>query len=51
MYLTNRMGVGCGLSYIFIYFLTPISKNVLLINRVRYMKLDSRIVHDERLTW
>lgn len=48
MYLTNRTGGGCGFSYVFIYF--PISKNVLLI-RVRYVKLDSCIVQDERLTW
>lgn len=45
------MGGGCGFSYIFIYFSTPISKNVLLINRIRYVKLDSCIVYDERLTW
>lgn len=50
MYLTNRTGGGCSFSYVFIYFATPISKNVLLI-RVRYVKLDSCIVQDERLTW
>lgn len=29
----------------------PMSENVLLINAVRYVKLEACIVHDERLTW